>query len=72
MDAIPSDGANILVIDDEPVVVDVLRTVLANRGYRIEAAQDAAAGRRLIESDTDWRAKKNVGCAFFIRSTIII
>jgi two-component system response regulator PilR (NtrC family) len=46
----------ILVIDDEPVVIDVLRTVLEKRGFAVEAGEDAAACRRLVEADAGWDA----------------
>lgn len=44
----------VLVIDDEPVVVDVLQTLLARDGYEVQSAGDAAEGRRLIESGERW------------------
>ena len=44
----------VLVIDDEPVVVDVLRTVLGKQGYRIDAGTDAAGCRDLLESGGEW------------------
>ena len=44
----------VLVIDDEPVVVDVLRTVLGKQGYRIDAGTDAAGCRDLLESEGEW------------------
>ncbi len=46
----------ILVIDDEPVVRDVLQTVLDKQGYRVEVASDAATGRQLLDSETPWDA----------------
>jgi two-component system response regulator PilR (NtrC family) len=49
-----TDEGRILVIDDEPVVVDVLRTVLGGRGYEVVAGGDAAACRRLIDSEVAW------------------
>ena len=51
-----ADGGlgRVLVIDDEPVVVDVLRGVLGKQGYEVEAGGDAAACRSLIESGDDW------------------
>jgi two-component system response regulator PilR (NtrC family) len=48
------DRGRILVIDDEPVVVDVLRTVLGRRGYDVKAGSDAATCRRLIDSHAAW------------------
>jgi two-component system response regulator PilR (NtrC family) len=44
----------ILVIDDEPVVVDVLDTVLGADGHAVEIGTDAAACRRMVESETAW------------------
>ena len=35
------ESGRVLVIDDEPVVVDVLRGVLGKRGYRVDAGADA-------------------------------
>ena len=46
----------ILVIDDEPVVMDVLRGVLNQQGYEIQCASDAASGRDLLESQSGWDA----------------
>jgi DNA-binding NtrC family response regulator len=45
---------SILVIDDEPVVVDVLRGVLGKLGYRIDSGGDAAACREMLESGREW------------------
>jgi len=47
-------AGRILVIDDEPVVVDVLCTVLGTAGHVVEVGTDAAACRRLVESETAW------------------
>jgi DNA-binding NtrC family response regulator len=44
----------ILVIDDEPVVVDVLRGVLGKQGHAIDAAGSAAACRELLEASRAW------------------
>ncbi|MHC4428603.1 MAG: sigma-54-dependent transcriptional regulator [Planctomycetota bacterium] len=51
-----SKGGNgrVLVIDDEPVVLDVLRTLLEQQGFEVEAGKDAAACRRLIDAGTPW------------------
>jgi len=38
----------VLVVDDEPVVVDVLRDVLGRDGHEIEVATDGASGRSLL------------------------
>ena len=47
-------AARVLLIDDEPVVVDVLKGVLSPQGYDIVAGSDAAACRELIQSRRDW------------------
>jgi DNA-binding NtrC family response regulator len=47
---------NILVVDDEPVVAEVLTGVLGRDGYRVEVAPDAATGRLLLEAREDWDA----------------
>ena len=52
----PPGAGRVLVIDDEPIVVDVLRTLLAREGYAIVAAPDAASGRAEIESGGPWDA----------------
>jgi two-component system response regulator PilR (NtrC family) len=49
-----SGKGRILVIDDEPVVVDVLRTLLESQGFVVESGKDAAECRRMIESDASW------------------
>ncbi len=46
----------ILVVDDEPVVGDVLKTVLTSEGHSVEIAPDAATGRALLESGGPWDA----------------
>jgi len=51
-----SGKGRILVIDDEPVVVDVLRTLLESQGFVVESGKDAAECRRMIESDASWDA----------------
>ncbi len=45
------ENGKILVVDDEPVVADVLRTLLGRDGHDVAVAVDAAAGRALIEDD---------------------
>jgi len=49
----PAEAGRVLVIDDEPVVVDVLRQLLTKQGYEVQVAGDAAAGRQSIEGQ-DW------------------
>jgi DNA-binding NtrC family response regulator len=46
----------VLVIDDEPVVVDVLRTLLQRDGHHVESAPDGSAGKRMLEAETGWDA----------------
>ena len=48
------EPARIVVIDDEPVVADVLRSVLGRDGHEIHVAADAASGRALLEHDGPW------------------
>ena len=51
--SVPAD--RVLVIDDEPVVIDVLRGLLRKQGLDVEFASDAAGGRSVLES-ADWDA----------------
>ncbi len=46
----------ILIVDDEPVVTDVLGTLLRKEGHEVLVAQDAARGRGLFESGGPWDA----------------
>lgn len=46
-----SDRPRILIVDDEPQLIRVLRTGLQSRGYEIRAAADGLAGFELF---TDW------------------
>ncbi len=41
----------VLVVDDEPVVVDVLRNVLGKQGYQVDVVGDAASFRDVIAED---------------------
>jgi len=55
-DARVGEGAGrLLVIDDEPVVADVLRDLLGKEGFDVRVASTAGAGRELLESD-QWDA----------------
>ena len=46
-----TNGARILVVDDEPQLTRVLRTGLKSRGYDVRAAADGLAG---FEAFNDW------------------
>jgi two-component system response regulator PilR (NtrC family) len=48
-------AGRVLVVDDEPVVVEVLRGLLGKEGFEVDVATDAATGRERIESE-DWDA----------------
>ena len=43
-------------MDDEPVVGDVLKALLASEGHHVEIAADAASGRFLLEDGGPWDA----------------
>ncbi len=44
----------VLVVDDEPVVVDVLRNVLGKQGYQVEVVGDAASFRDVIADEGEF------------------
>ena len=44
----------VLIVDDEPVIQDVLRGVLSAEGYEVGSAADAATARTMLESERDW------------------
>jgi len=50
-EANPARGGRVLVVDDEPVVVDVLRQLLTKQGYEVHVAGNAAGARQLLEDD---------------------
>jgi two-component system response regulator PilR (NtrC family) len=52
----PALRGRILIVDDEPVVVDVLGTLLRKEGHDVVAATDAGVGRGLLESGGPWDA----------------
>ncbi len=47
-------AGRVLVVDDEPVVVDVLRNVLGKQGYQVEVVGDAASFRDVIADEGDF------------------
>ncbi|WP_332801987.1 PAS domain S-box protein [Sphingomonas sp. RT2P30] len=48
----PGHGEVVLVIDDEPVVRDLVVEILEDAGYRVLQAIDGPAGLKILESDT--------------------
>ncbi|HEX8960096.1 MAG TPA: response regulator, partial [Geobacteraceae bacterium] len=42
--------ANILIVDDEKIILDLTSIILKNRGYNVLTAQDAVAGIELVRS----------------------
>jgi len=54
--AVPAIHGRILIVDDEPVVTDVLSTLLRKEGHDVAAASDAGSGRALLESGGPWDA----------------
>jgi two-component system KDP operon response regulator KdpE len=52
MDQASVDGARVLVVDDEPQITRVLRTVLASRGYEVRTAP---GGEAALANFRDWR-----------------
>ncbi len=44
----------ILIVDDEPVVADVLGTLLRKEGHDVHTAPDAGSGRALLETGGPW------------------
>src|SRR5436309_2149690 len=47
-----SDKSRVLVVDDEPQITRVLRTVLNSQGYQVRTA---AEGEAALSSFTEWR-----------------
>jgi len=47
-------ASRVLVIDDEPIIQDVLRNVLAGEGHEVVSALDAGAARARLESEAPW------------------
>ena len=50
--ATTSERSRVLVVDDEPQITRVLRTVLTSQGYQV---QTAAEGESALASFTEWR-----------------
>jgi DNA-binding NtrC family response regulator len=50
----PEIAGRVLVVDDEPVVIDVLRNVLERQGFLVTEALDAEAGRACLEGSDAW------------------
>ena len=49
-------GGRILIVDDEPVVTDVLGALLRKEGHEVVSASDAGTGRGLLETGGPWDA----------------
>jgi DNA-binding response OmpR family regulator len=47
----PSSGKRILLVDDDPEIIDSMRTVLESRGYQILVARDGNQGLAMAEGD---------------------
>jgi len=45
-----SRGETILLVDDEPAIVNLLKTVLENSGYRVEALADSVAALEVFRA----------------------
>ena len=45
------EAARILIIDDEPVIRDLLFDVLSRKGYTVDTAEDGSAGLKKAESE---------------------
>jgi DNA-binding NtrC family response regulator len=54
--AVPTSAGRILIVDDEPVVTDVLGTLLRKQGHDVRTAPDAGSGRAAIETEGAWDA----------------
>src|SRR3954468_20923776 len=49
---IPSEHSRVLVVDDEPQITRVLRTVLTSQGYQVRTA---AEGESALSNFAEWR-----------------
>ncbi|MFO0911214.1 MAG: response regulator [Isosphaeraceae bacterium] len=47
----PANAKVILLVDDDPEIIESMRTVLDNKGYRILVARDGNAGLALAERE---------------------
>ncbi len=47
-------AGRVLILDDEPVIQDVLRNLLEKSGYEVTVLGDAASARKLLLKDGDW------------------
>ena len=47
----PASGKRILLVDDDPEIIDSMRTVLESRGYQILVARDGNQGLAMAEGD---------------------
>jgi DNA-binding response OmpR family regulator len=45
------DGKRILIVDDEPAIVDLLREILASQGLYVDAAHDATKALELVREN---------------------
>ncbi len=50
MKPVPDDAAHLLVIDDDRRIRELLSRYLAEHGFRVSVAADAAEARRKLES----------------------
>src|ERR1051325_11793333 len=50
--ATPASKSRVLVVDDEPQITRVLRTVLSSQGYQVRTA---AEGEAAMSNFTEWR-----------------
>jgi two-component system response regulator PilR (NtrC family) len=47
-------AGRVLILDDEPVIQDVLRSLLEKSGYEVTVLGDASSARKLLLKDDDW------------------
>ena len=66
--------ANILLVDDEPAILELLREILDTEGYNIDTADNGAVAlEKVLERDfdliiTDFRMPKLSGKGFYDRA----